>query len=83
MLDLKVLGYNTIMSTMVGLQNANGLIMYNKRYEKLVTVPYMRIFKIAEQKNESETCKNKLAKFFSIPSTVGPKPSIFTYGPIL
>ena len=62
MQDQKVLRYNTIMLTMVGLQNVNGLIMSNNNNKQSVTVQHTHTFRIVKQKNGLETYKNKLAK---------------------
>ena len=78
-----MLEYNTIMQTMIGLLNANELIMCNSKDKQSVNVMHMLTFKMAKQKNESEIFKNKPVRFYFMPSVAGHKPSIFIYGPIL
>ena len=68
-----MLKYNTIMLTIVGLQNDNGLIISNNKDKQSVTVQHMHTFKMVKQKNGSETYKNKLAKSSFMLSSDGPK----------
>ena len=57
--------------------------MSNNKDKQSITVQHMHIFKMVEQKNESEICKNKFTKFSFILLVAGPRQSIFTYVPML
>ena len=73
MQDQKVLKYNTIMLTMVGLKNENVLIMYNKKDKQSVTVQHIQTFRMVKQKKDQIPTRTSSQKFYFMLSAYGPK----------